>query len=103
MTVAPISEAYAPTIGALAGIVGNIAARAAGDPAKVAQAVRRLVEMDNPPVRILLGSDALTVATAAAEALAASDASLEELSRSTDHDDATPAELDPLGVGARSQ
>ncbi|MGW5364828.1 oxidoreductase [Actinopolymorpha pittospori] len=103
MTVAPLSDAYAPTIGILAGIVGNIAARAAGDPAKVAQAVRRIVEMDNPPVRILLGSDALTVAKAAAEALATSDASVEELSRSTDHDDATPAELDPLGVGARAE
>ncbi|GAA5010368.1 SDR family NAD(P)-dependent oxidoreductase [Actinopolymorpha pittospori] len=103
MTVAPLSNAYAPTIGVLAGIVGNIAARAAGDPAKVAQAVRRIVEMDDPPVRILLGSDALTVAKAAADALATSDASVEELSRSTDHDDATPAELDPLGVGARSE
>lgn len=101
MTVAPISDAYAPTVGALAGIVANGFARAAGDPAKVAQAVRRLVEMNDPPVRILLGSDALTVAKAATEALAKSDASVEELSRSTDHDDATPAELDPLGVGAR--
>jgi hypothetical protein len=95
MTVAPISDAYAPTV------VANGFARAAGDPAKVAQAVRRLVEMNDPPVRILLGSDALTVAKAATEALAKSDTSVEELSRSTDHDDATPAELDPLGVGAR--
>ncbi|MFI1252445.1 SDR family NAD(P)-dependent oxidoreductase [Streptomyces netropsis] len=32
--------------------------RAADDPMKVADAVRRLVELDDPPVRTLLGSDA---------------------------------------------
>ena len=53
--------------------------------------------MDNPPLRLLLGSDALTYAKAAATARAAADATWRELSTSTDHDDADPATLDPLG------
>jgi NAD(P)-dependent dehydrogenase (short-subunit alcohol dehydrogenase family) len=99
MTIPAASEAYAPTIGFLAGRLENGSQRAAGDPAKVAQAVLRLVEMDNPPVRLLLGSDAVNIAKITAKALEATDAAFEEFSRSTDHDDATAAEIDPLGVG----
>lgn len=40
--------------------------RPLGDPARVAQVVLRLVQLDGPPVRLLLGSDAY--ATAAARA-----------------------------------
>jgi hypothetical protein len=54
--------------------------------------------MDEPPVRLLLGSEAFAYATAAARAQLASDESWHELSRSADRDDATPAERDPLGI-----
>jgi len=99
MNIPAPSEAYAPTVGVLAELFENGYTRAAGDPVKVAQAVLRLVEMDNPPARLLLGSDAVNMAKASAKALADSDAAFEEFSRSTDHDDTTAAELDPLGVG----
>ena len=52
--------------------------------------------MDDPPTRLLLGSEAYAYATAAARAQLASDEQWRDLSRSTDRDDATAAERDPL-------
>jgi hypothetical protein len=54
--------------------------------------------MDEPPARLLLGSEAYAYATAAARAQLASDEQWRDLSRSTDRDDATAAERDPLGT-----
>jgi hypothetical protein len=48
-------------------------------------------------VRLLLGSDAVTYAAAAARARADQDAAWHELSMSTDHDEASDQALDPLG------
>jgi hypothetical protein len=50
------------------------------DPAKVAQVVLRLAGQDDLPVRLLLGSDALQYAPAAAKALAESDEKWHDLS-----------------------
>ena len=72
----------------------------AGDPAKVAQVVLQIADMDEPPLRLLLGSDAYTYGTAAGRRLLEQDERWRDLSTSTDHDDATAADLDPLGEGA---
>jgi NAD(P)-dependent dehydrogenase (short-subunit alcohol dehydrogenase family) len=97
MTIAPVSEPYMPTVGALAAILPEGAAAAAGDPVKVAQVVLKIAAMDDPPLRLLLGSDAVRYAEAAAASRAAADATWRELSLSTDHDDVDLAALDPLG------
>ncbi|MDN3352321.1 SDR family NAD(P)-dependent oxidoreductase [Actinomadura sp. DC4] len=97
MTIPPVSEPYAPTVGALAAHFGGGGVPAAGDPAKVAQVVLTIAGTDDPPVRLVLGSDAVRYATAAGRALAESDARWLGLSLSTDHDAATEAELRPLG------
>jgi NAD(P)-dependent dehydrogenase (short-subunit alcohol dehydrogenase family) len=89
MTIPPISAPYAPTVGAMARLLGQGAAAAAGDPGKVARVVLEIAAMDEPPLRLLLGSDAVAYAGAAAEARAAADAAWRELSRSTDHDEPT--------------
>ena len=73
---------------------------ALGDPAKVAQVVLQVAEMDDPPLRLILGSEAYAYATAAARAQVASDERYRELSASTDRDDATDAQRDPLGTGS---
>jgi hypothetical protein len=73
---------------------------ALGDPAKVAQVVLQVAAMDEPPLRLILGSEAYAYATAAAKARAESDATWRHLTVSTDRDDATPAERDPLGTRA---
>ncbi|MEU6221422.1 SDR family NAD(P)-dependent oxidoreductase [Streptomyces sp. NPDC047022] len=99
MAVPPVSAAYEPTVGMVAKFLEPGNDRSAGDPVKVARAIRAVAAMDEPPVRLLLGSDALNVAGASAAALAARDAAFAGLTRSTDHDDVTAAERDPLGVG----
>lgn len=101
MAVPPISAAYQPTVGALAAMFGSTDLRPAGDPAKVAQVVLQVAELPEPPVRLLLGSDAVQYASLAAQARAASDAQWRELSVSTDHDDATAADIDPLSEAQR--
>jgi NAD(P)-dependent dehydrogenase (short-subunit alcohol dehydrogenase family) len=97
MTVPEISEPYRRTVGAAAAMHDS-SWRPLGDPAKVAQVILQVADMDDPPVRLLLGSEAYAYATAAAHAQLASDERWRELSRSTDRDGATPAERDPLGT-----
>jgi NAD(P)-dependent dehydrogenase (short-subunit alcohol dehydrogenase family) len=98
MTIHPVSGPYEPTVGAMARRFETSGATMAGDPAKVAQVVLTVANLDEPPLRLVLGSDAVKYATAAAEEQAASDLRWRDLSVSTDHDDATPAQLDPLAA-----
>jgi NAD(P)-dependent dehydrogenase (short-subunit alcohol dehydrogenase family) len=95
MRVPPVSEPYRQTVGAAAAMHDSDAV-ALGDPAKVAQVVLRVAAMDDPPLRLILGSEAYAYATAAARAQAASDERWHELTISTDRDDATDAQRDPL-------
>jgi len=94
MTVPEISEPYRETVGAAARMHSG-SWRPLGDPAKVAQVILQVADRDEPPVRLLLGSEAYAYATAAARTQLASDEHWRELSRSTDRDDATEAERDP--------
>lgn len=55
-----------------------------GDPAKAAAALMRLVEMDEPPVRLLLGSDALKLVRDKLADMAREIDRWEDLTRSTD-------------------
>jgi NAD(P)-dependent dehydrogenase (short-subunit alcohol dehydrogenase family) len=100
MEVAPVSEPYRATVGAMAAI-HNSADLSLGDPAKVARVVLEVAAMDDPPLRLLLGSDAYAYATAAARAQAESDDRWHELTVSTDRDGATDADRDPLGAAGR--
>jgi NAD(P)-dependent dehydrogenase (short-subunit alcohol dehydrogenase family) len=97
MTVAPVSQAYEATVGAMAKVHDGDST-ALGDPAKVAQVVLKIADMENPPLRLILGSEAYAYAMAAAAARSASDATWKVLSESTDRDDATAADRDPLGT-----
>ncbi|WP_063819277.1 SDR family NAD(P)-dependent oxidoreductase [Herbidospora cretacea] len=97
MTIPPISEPYEQSVGAMVRLLRQGERKPLGDPAKVAQVIVRITEMDEPPVRLLLGSDALNGARYAAHTTAERDAAYTDLSRSTDRDDATAQERDPLG------
>jgi NAD(P)-dependent dehydrogenase (short-subunit alcohol dehydrogenase family) len=98
MAVHPVSPAYDQTVGAINALRTRLMARAASDPAKVADVVLEVVEMDEPPVRLLLGSDAVRFAGQAERGRAESDARWRELSESTDYDDLTEENLDPLAT-----
>jgi NAD(P)-dependent dehydrogenase (short-subunit alcohol dehydrogenase family) len=97
MAIPPVSEPYRETVGALAERFGEGGMAAAGDPAKVAEVVLKVAAMDEPPLRLLVGSDAVRYAAMVEQARAESDARWRDLSLSTDHDAATEAELKPLG------
>jgi NAD(P)-dependent dehydrogenase (short-subunit alcohol dehydrogenase family) len=102
MRVPPISEPYQPTVGASAAMHGDLGSSdALGDPAKVAQVVLKVAEMAEPPLRLILGSEAYAYAAAAAKARAESDAAWHDLTVSTDRDDATDEQRDPLTATRR--
>ncbi|HWI74358.1 MAG TPA: SDR family NAD(P)-dependent oxidoreductase [Baekduia sp.] len=96
MTIPPISAPYAPTVGATAERMSGFADAAASDPAKVAQLVLAVAGLDDPPLRLLVGSDAYNYGRAAWQGRVDADAEWAALSTSTDRDDATAEELDPL-------
>ena len=73
---------------------------ALGDPAKVARVVLDVAGMDEPPLRLILGSEAYAYAMAAARERAEADAARHDLTVSTDRDDATAADRDPLGAAS---
>jgi hypothetical protein len=98
MRVDPIRPEYDATVGAAARFHENGSVTRASDPAKVADLVLRVAAMDEPPLRLLVGADAYTYATAAGRALLAEDERWAALSRSTTADDATTGDLDPLGA-----
>jgi NAD(P)-dependent dehydrogenase (short-subunit alcohol dehydrogenase family) len=97
MSVPPVSAPYQQTVGAMARM-HNAETLALGDPTKVAAVVLEIAAMDEPPLRLILGSEAYAYATAAAEAQAESDRHWHGLTVSTDRDDATDADRDPLGT-----
>ncbi|MFG2049166.1 SDR family NAD(P)-dependent oxidoreductase [Micromonospora sp. NPDC048935] len=88
MSMLPISDPYRPVIDPAVQRLRQASGNQPGDPARAAQAIIRITRVDDPPLRLLLGADAVAGATAAAEALAASDARWRELSESIAFDPA---------------
>jgi NAD(P)-dependent dehydrogenase (short-subunit alcohol dehydrogenase family) len=94
MSIPPISEPYDATVGARARMMQTWIP--AGDPTRVAGVVLEVAGMDEPPLRLLLGTDAYNYGTANSRAIAESDLRWRDLSVSTDHEESTDAERDPL-------
>ncbi|MEU8082200.1 SDR family NAD(P)-dependent oxidoreductase [Micromonospora sp. NPDC049101] len=88
MSMLPISDPYRPVIDPAVQRLRQASGNQPGDPARAAQVIIRITQVDDPPLRLLLGADAVAGATAAAEALAASDARWRELSESIAFDPA---------------
>lgn len=97
MQVAPIRPEYADTVGAMASRHSSGEVTAASDPVKVARLVLDVVDLPEPPLRLLVGADAYRYATAVGRELLASDEQWRQLSESTTADDASAEQLDPLG------
>ncbi len=86
MRIDQIQEEYQATVGSFAQAFRKNADAARGDPAKAAQAVLRIASEKEPPLRLLLGSDAVFLAGVVASARMAEDAKWKALSVSTDFD-----------------
>ncbi|AOS63757.1 SDR family NAD(P)-dependent oxidoreductase [Actinoalloteichus hymeniacidonis] len=82
MTIPPISEPYQQTVGAFAEMVRTAGGTEPTDPVKVAQLIRKVVELPEPPLRLLVGADAVQYAGQAARWLAESDEQWRHLSES---------------------
>jgi NAD(P)-dependent dehydrogenase (short-subunit alcohol dehydrogenase family) len=83
MKVPPVSEPYKATIGYITEMRATMASKWPSIPTKVAEIVRKVSELEDPPMRLLIGPDAWEYAHMAAEVLAASDAKWKELTVSS--------------------
>ncbi|MFC8830420.1 oxidoreductase [Streptomyces sp. NPDC057137] len=89
MEIAPFDDAYRPTVGAQADRLRATSGKEPIDPAKAARALIAIAEQDDPPLHLLLGSDAYHYATAALEKTGAEDRKWAHISTSVDYDDVT--------------
>src|SRR4029077_17748026 len=81
-----IREDYEATVGSDVNFIREHSDTLHGDPAKAAQVILRIASEKEPPLRLLLGSDAVFLAGVAAAKRAEEDAKWKPLSLSTDFD-----------------
>jgi NAD(P)-dependent dehydrogenase (short-subunit alcohol dehydrogenase family) len=86
MRVRPISAAYEASVGVFQKHIRDNSDVARTDTAKAARVILEIAAMPDPPLHLLLGSDALFMANLVRTRLAAEDAKWAEVSRSTDFD-----------------
>lgn len=91
MSVTQPGEAYRESIGAF--LTFREHAKPIGDPKKAALAILKVAGLEAPPLRLLLGTDAVMIDGMVNKAQAAGDAQWKALSLSTDADDADIAPL----------
>jgi NAD(P)-dependent dehydrogenase (short-subunit alcohol dehydrogenase family) len=79
-----IRPEYDSTVGAAARFQNEYSGKQPGDPKKAAEIVLKVADMDEPPLRLLLGSDAVRIVEQSDLARMASDRQWRELSLSSD-------------------
>ncbi|WP_336773386.1 oxidoreductase [Paenibacillus sp. MMO-58] len=85
-------DEYKDTVGGLLKHLREVTGKENGDPEKAAQAIIAIANEENPPLRLLLGSDAVAIANAVDTGKLAETKRWEKLSVSTDYE---AKELDP--------
>ena len=91
MVTPPISEPYEATVGASARAMADFEKHANSDPRKVADLVLTVAGLDEPPLRLLAGSDAYEYGREAWRHRVDTDAKWAHLSSSTDDDESGDA------------
>jgi NAD(P)-dependent dehydrogenase (short-subunit alcohol dehydrogenase family) len=86
MRLAEVHPDYDATVGALNRFRVEADGNQAGDPVKAAQAILQVVAEDEPPLRLLLGRDALALAEKASVSRAEEAAAWAHLTTSTDYE-----------------
>jgi NAD(P)-dependent dehydrogenase (short-subunit alcohol dehydrogenase family) len=89
MTIRQSRPEYDSTIGAMIRYRANMTGQATGDQAKAALAILKIADVDQPPLRLLLGSDAVHLADLDNQARIETDRKWRELSLSTDFEAAS--------------
>ncbi|MDQ0497244.1 MULTISPECIES: oxidoreductase [Paenibacillus] len=77
-------DEYKDTVGGLLKHLRDVTGKENGDPNRAAQAIITIVNEENPPLRLLLGSDAVMIANAVDQGKLAETKCWEKLSLSTD-------------------
>jgi NAD(P)-dependent dehydrogenase (short-subunit alcohol dehydrogenase family) len=90
MHLYPAHEDYAESVGAMMALVHDSGHNPIGDPAKAARVILEVARLDEPPLRLPLGSDASALIRAGDAARIAEIDRWRDLSLSTDADDAVP-------------
>ncbi|WP_223637676.1 oxidoreductase [Corallococcus sp. EGB] len=88
MTIADFLPEYAPTVGVVARNLRSRTGKEAGDPKRAAQVLLQVAAMEQPPLHLVLGSDAFELSQQKLDALKAEDQTWKALSLSTDFPDA---------------
>ncbi|MGW4206770.1 SDR family NAD(P)-dependent oxidoreductase [Lentzea sp. NPDC004789] len=88
LVVTEPGEDYVPSVGAMLDMMRGAHGHMPGDPAKAARVVLDVVAMDEPPLSLLLGGDAVDMVRLADQARNAEIDKWEHVSRSTDFDPA---------------
>jgi NAD(P)-dependent dehydrogenase (short-subunit alcohol dehydrogenase family) len=83
MGVPPISEPYQQSVGAMVEHLRSISGNEPSIPSKIGQIILKLLDEEEPPLRLVIGPDAVSYAKSVGEALAASDEKWRELSLSS--------------------
>ncbi len=97
MHVDAVHEDYQATVGAFMTGIRQHEDGVRGDPAKMARVILQLAALPEPPLRILLGSDAVFLAELAAKQRADEDARWRSLSVTTDFDGLGEFSETPVG------
>jgi NAD(P)-dependent dehydrogenase (short-subunit alcohol dehydrogenase family) len=84
MRIEPVGEDYEPTVGAINRYRREVDGRQPGDPVHAAKVLLDIVDLDEPPLRLLLGSDAVRIAEESSTNRAAEAEKWAGVSRSTD-------------------
>jgi NAD(P)-dependent dehydrogenase (short-subunit alcohol dehydrogenase family) len=85
MEIPAVSPRYDATVGAMGRYIRSRTGQEPIDPAKVARVLLEVAQMDEPPLNLLLGSDAVGLIDAEMKRLKASDDRWAELGRSVDY------------------
>jgi hypothetical protein len=86
MSTPPVSDPYKSVIEPIVAYQRQTDGKQPGDPARAAQVIIDITEVDDPPLHLLLGSDAVNIAATMAENLATSDAKWRKVSESINFD-----------------
>jgi NAD(P)-dependent dehydrogenase (short-subunit alcohol dehydrogenase family) len=86
MSTPPVSDPYKSVIEPIVAFQRQTDGKQPGDPARAAQVIIDITEVDDPPLHLLLGSDAVNIAATMAENLATSDAKWRKVSESINFD-----------------
>jgi NAD(P)-dependent dehydrogenase (short-subunit alcohol dehydrogenase family) len=86
MAIAPVGEDYESTVGEINRYRVAVDGKQPGDPAKAAKVIVDIAALDEPPLRLLLGKDALEHADRASRSRAEEAARWADVSTSTDYE-----------------